>query len=305
MNQKSPKDLKLILVLTIKLLHTYFWKMLPVGALNWLAQIWLTWAQITQPTSNRLKTRMLVRFWNLILDNYPEQQPPATRFHRDMTLTAFCLCNCPNTSFAVSCIPVLCVVHLLFADFNANIIFQELKWQTRSPISYQLFSNSNFGKSMMTHRCAEIHDEFVKSSGKCTNPNTIRSITEIGMRTIFDSRFKPSHPLIDCKTFPKTNKRKTFDFSQCSSFFETKSQASVTIYPNANKIEKCTLMLITNLAEPEWLHVTCKKKLACNVLCEIQDQNMVPVSSITHRKLLCSLGSITVDAECFRFLVVQ
>ncbi len=41
MNQKSPKDPKLILILIIKLLYTYFWKMLPVGALIWLAPIWL------------------------------------------------------------------------------------------------------------------------------------------------------------------------------------------------------------------------------------------------------------------------
>ncbi len=52
MNQKSPKDPKLILILTIKLLYTYFWKMLPVGALIWLAPIWLIWAQIAQPISN-------------------------------------------------------------------------------------------------------------------------------------------------------------------------------------------------------------------------------------------------------------
>ncbi len=39
--QKSPKDPKSILILTMKLLHTYFWKMLPVGALIWLALIWL------------------------------------------------------------------------------------------------------------------------------------------------------------------------------------------------------------------------------------------------------------------------
>ncbi len=56
MNQKSPKGPKSILILTMKLLYTYFWKKLPVGALIWLAPIWLIWAQIAQPTSNHLKT---------------------------------------------------------------------------------------------------------------------------------------------------------------------------------------------------------------------------------------------------------
>ncbi len=41
MNQKSPKGPKSILILTMKLLYTYFWKTLPIGALIWLALIWL------------------------------------------------------------------------------------------------------------------------------------------------------------------------------------------------------------------------------------------------------------------------
>ncbi len=62
MNQKSPKDPKSILILTMKLLYTYFWKMLPIGALIWLALIWLIWAQIAQPTSNHLKTQAAQSF---------------------------------------------------------------------------------------------------------------------------------------------------------------------------------------------------------------------------------------------------
>ncbi len=39
----------------MKVLQTYFWKRLPIGASIWLAPIWLS-AQIAQPTSNHLKT---------------------------------------------------------------------------------------------------------------------------------------------------------------------------------------------------------------------------------------------------------
>ncbi len=41
MNKKSREDPKSILILTMKLLYTYFWKMLPIGALIWLTTIWL------------------------------------------------------------------------------------------------------------------------------------------------------------------------------------------------------------------------------------------------------------------------
>ena len=45
----------------MKLLYTYFWKMLPIGTLIWLTPIWLIWAQITPPTSNRLESKMHAR----------------------------------------------------------------------------------------------------------------------------------------------------------------------------------------------------------------------------------------------------
>ncbi len=49
---KRAQDPKSILILAMKLLYTYVWKRLLVGALIWLALIWLIWAQIAQPTSN-------------------------------------------------------------------------------------------------------------------------------------------------------------------------------------------------------------------------------------------------------------
>ncbi len=75
MNQKSPKDPKCILFLTIKLLYTYFWKTLPVGALIWLAPIWLTWAQIAQPTSNHLKTVVSIISKRKMLQNLSSFPP--------------------------------------------------------------------------------------------------------------------------------------------------------------------------------------------------------------------------------------
>ena len=58
--QNELKEPKSILILTIKLQYTYFWKTLPVGALIWLTPIWLTWTQIAQPTSNHLKSQILL-----------------------------------------------------------------------------------------------------------------------------------------------------------------------------------------------------------------------------------------------------
>ncbi len=60
LNQKSPKDPKLILILTMKqVLYTYFWKTLPVGDLIWLTPISLAFyksSQIGPSSSNHLKS---------------------------------------------------------------------------------------------------------------------------------------------------------------------------------------------------------------------------------------------------------
>ncbi len=76
---KSPKDLKSILILTKELLYTYFWKMLPVGALILLAPIWLIWAQISQPTSNHLNSSMeLAVIWESMQATETRWQNTAT-----------------------------------------------------------------------------------------------------------------------------------------------------------------------------------------------------------------------------------
>ncbi len=59
MNQKSQKDPKSILILTMKLLLTYFWKRLPIGDLISLTPILLAFSkssQIGPSSSNHLKT---------------------------------------------------------------------------------------------------------------------------------------------------------------------------------------------------------------------------------------------------------
>ncbi len=69
LNQNSSKDPKLILILTMKLVYTYFWKSLLIGDLIWLTLTWLAFSnssQIMQTTSNHLKK------WHV----WPQKQKP-------------------------------------------------------------------------------------------------------------------------------------------------------------------------------------------------------------------------------------
>ncbi len=145
----------------------------------------------------------------------------------------------------------------------------------QSPASFQKYSNNNYGKSVLTHHC------FAKASDV------------------------PFSPLKDCShmesNMDEHEKSVFFNFSACSSFFETKLKAAMTIYPNSGKENKCTLMLLTNLAEAEWIPVDCRTGLASDLLCE----NRTDVNSDTHNiagRKICSVWSFQFDGKCYLFM---
>ena len=52
---------------------------------------------------------------------------------------------------------------------------------------------------------------------------------------------------------------------------DIKFEATQTIYPHLNETGKhCTLMLLMNLAETEWVQIDCHQKLLTSVLCVTQ-----------------------------------
>ncbi len=132
----------------------------------------------------------------------------------------------------------------------------------------------------MTHRCNKRHDLLVNSFPRAEQ-----------------------NRLFDCYNIPDF-KNNFFGFLRCSSFFPTKFQAWMTMYPNMETTAKCTLMLMANLAEPEWLPVNCWQELVNDVLCETRprDQLAAPVSGMNSTILSCPPSSIRTDNMCFLFM---
>lgn len=139
----------------------------------------------------------------------------------------------------------------------------------------------------MTHRCARIHDRLER--------------TLTFYQHVKEGRGNREHPLMHCIKFPFYT-TDTFDFSQCSSFFKTKTQARVTIYPNMDFSKRCTLMLAANLAEPEWVLVNCSKKLVSDLLCEVREQDNKSTFDTRGKILYCSPTCIASGGRCFFFL---
>ena len=129
-------------------------------------------------------------------------------------------------------------------------------WENGSPLTFQLFTNVNFGtESITTYRCLTHWNGEAKT--KCVN--------------IRDIKFRAAH----------------------------------TLYPNRQTSTTCTLMLLSNLAEPEWIQIECNKNLLASVFC-IQNERRESVKQAfdyDEEKLVtqCPNLSVVKNNKCFMF----
>ncbi len=87
----------------------------------------------------------------------------------------------------------------------------------------------------------------------------------------------------------------------------SKMKSQNTLYPvlDPNSGYSCTLMLFTNLAQPEWISIKCKEKLLFDIMCVIDKQrNTTLKSNIDVHSLLhsCPQSAVVFDKTCYSFI---
>ena len=55
--------------------------------------------------------------------------------------------------------------------------------------------------------------------------------------------------------------------TRCVNLIHLKSKVRGTLYPKSKGPERCSMMLLSNLAEPEWIQISCTEKLLVDVIC--------------------------------------
>ena len=139
-------------------------------------------------------------------------------------------------------------------------------WETNDPLGHQHFLNSQFGDDSTT-----IY--------KCGEPY-----------------FRPVYTLFNYG----------FLKSLCVNLDATKTKAFSTVYPNMAKFERCTVMLLSNLAESDWIQINCELKLLANILCVSEPPNHTNIGFIHHSDMLeslnCAPGYFSKYNLCYIFL---
>ena len=84
-----------------------------------------------------------------------------------------------------------------------------------------------------------------------------------------------------------------------------KSKSRNTLYPMINTTNKCTMMLLSNLAEPEWVSVSCTQPILPIVACTKQVISTVVAKSNfknSESKCVCQHIHIRINNTCYSFV---
>lgn len=92
----------------------------------------------------------------------------------------------------------------------------------------------------------------------------------------------------------------------CVKLSHIKAQATTTLHPQRVENDTCTLMLFTNLAEPEWISINCSSRLLVTLACAHTVQNWHQVQTRRNfnehnSTLICSPLDLAILAKCFSF----
>ncbi len=149
-----------------------------------------------------------------------------------------------------------------------------LWWTSKAPLSCSVFNNHQVGK--VSDTCSKL---------SC-------------------ARFSPNPNYYACRQlFPDTTE--LFDPSPCPSLASVKENIAEVINPDMVTHRKCTLMLLSNLAEAEWLSVDCDEKLLAHVLCVEKSTctaHTVSKEDVFRAKLtMCDNQSLKLNKSCYAF----
>ncbi len=144
-------------------------------------------------------------------------------------------------------------------------------WQKQSPVSFQHFSNINYKQPPVSYLC-----EYAVNDAQ--------------------------GPFNQRDDFP------IFDINKCKNLSEVKEENQKRLQPNLPSLRPCILLLMSNLAQPEWISIVCNKKLLSTVVCSTSAGNY-DTEAIENREqpteTACRKSNLMMQTWCLLFVWFQ
>ncbi len=89
----------------------------------------------------------------------------------------------------------------------------------------------------------------------------------------------------------------------CPNLMQTRENARTNLYPFTSGPQKCTIILLENLAQPDWVNIDCHDKLLPIFFCMSQKDGMNKTEmGIEHQNnIFCSPKVVSFKQRCFAF----
>ena len=134
------------------------------------------------------------------------------------------------------------------------MFYRHFKWQAQNPVTYQSWTNYNYGQSSMT---------------------------------VFEERTRSA-------TYGKD-----ISLKDTNAINIVKNSSANTIYPLKNH---CTLLLVSNLAYPQWVSVDCSKPILHHIICLVNETRRALRNNEENTNFLsCSNMTVKRNNRCYMF----
>ncbi len=168
---------------------------------------------------------------------------------------------------------LLHVVEYIYTHTHSHISKQGItRWTSGSPLSYQLYTNLNFGTNI----------ESVFQCLKCDGRYG-------GYEFWYQLEWCYLH----------------FE-DHCVNLTVYKQKSRSTIYPYMSQVETCVLLVLTNLAQPEWIQVNCSEEMLSTVLCVKNNsafyEEMITLNIVHLPVNVCSTYHVLKNGLCYLFV---
>ena len=91
----------------------------------------------------------------------------------------------------------------------------------------------------------------------------------------------------------------------CLNMIQVKKIARDGVHSTTNYNQKCTLMLLSNLAEPDWIPVSCNKKLLYYIICVKKVNHSTFFIQKERGRTFCKASALFVQGKCLEFISIN
>ena len=173
---------------------------------------------------------------------------------------------------------------------NAIMCYCFFRWSTEQPVAYQCWSNYNYGQL-----CNVSHNNgLVPYDGQVTISN---------YRKLYDDKETYNVYRIMCNLYDFMKWSTCIYATESNGLMMIKENTTNHLYPVVTASKQCTVLLLSNLAYPQWISIDCDQLRLNHVVCFMEDvKNNTKIIEVSPSLSACPNLTVINKNSCYLFV---